>query len=104
MALKNRIYLNGLALSALWLVSCSPATDVPSTSLSAPVAEQRAYVVESPQGNRQDPYYWLRNDSRSAPDVIAYLEAENAYYDAYRANYANLTATIEEEILSRIKQ
>ena len=28
---------------------------------------------------RTDPYYWLRDDERANPEVLAYLEAENAY-------------------------
>ena len=112
MALKNRFYVSSLALTALWLAGCSQQTPADTAAavatntsqIAAPVAAQRAYVVKSPQGDRQDPYYWLRDDSRSDPDVIAYLEAENAYYDAYRADYAELTNTIEQEIIGRIKQ
>lgn len=103
MAFKNRFYLSSLALTALVFAGCSPQSEQMTTA-QPPIAEQRAYVVESPQGDRQDPYYWLRDDSRSDPDVIAYLEAENAYYDAYRADYAELTDTLEKEIISRIKQ
>ena len=33
---------------------------------------------------RLDPYYWLRDDAREKPDVLAYLNAENAYYDELR--------------------
>ncbi|SFR55028.1 oligopeptidase B [Pseudidiomarina maritima] len=107
MALKNRFYTSTLVLSALWLSACSPASQnaaTTETAARAPIAEQRPYVVESPQGNRQDPYYWLRDDSRTDANVLAYLEAENAYYDDYRADYAELTSTLEQEIISRIKQ
>ncbi|KFZ30870.1 peptidase [Pseudidiomarina salinarum] len=87
---------------ALLLSACSGET--PPQKSSAPVAEQRAYVVASPHGDREDPYYWLRDDARAAPEVIAYLEAENAYYDEYRAEYSELTQTLEQEIIGRIKQ
>lgn len=92
-----------VALAALLLAACS---DKPSqdTAIPAPIAEKIPYTVTSPHGDRVDPYYWLRDDAREAPAVIAYLEAENAYYDAYRANYAELTATIEQEVISRIAQ
>ncbi|WP_417685987.1 S9 family peptidase [Pseudidiomarina gelatinasegens] len=107
MAFKNRFQLSGLALTALWLTACGPITPEQSGQTAAsnpPVAEQRPYVVESPHGNRQDPYYWLRDDSRTDPEMLAYLEAENAYYDSYRADYAELTAQVEQEIIGRIKQ
>lgn len=103
MALKNRFYVSSLTLTALLLVGCHPQPTA-NSPVQAPVAEQRPYTVESPQGNRQDPYYWLRDDTRTDPDVIAYLEAENAYYDAYREKYADLTQTLEQEIIGRIKQ
>ncbi|RWU09521.1 S9 family peptidase [Pseudidiomarina gelatinasegens] len=107
MAFKNRFQLSGLALTALWLTACGPITPAQNGQTAAsnpPVAEQRPYVVESPHGNRQDPYYWLRDDSRTDPEMLAYLEAENAYYDSYRADYAELTAQVEQEIIGRIKQ
>lgn len=107
MAFKNRFQLSGLALTALWLTACGPITPAQNGQTAAsnpPVAEQRPYVVESPHGNRQDPYYWLRDDSRTDPEMLAYLEAENAYYDSYRADYGELTAQVEQEIIGRIKQ
>ncbi len=69
-----------------------------------PQAEQRPFVVVSPQGNREDPWYWLRDDERKDPDVIGYLEAENAYYQAYESRYAGLVDTLFDEIVGRIKQ
>ena len=30
---------------------------------------------------RVDNYYWLRDDSRSDPDMLHYLKQENAYTD-----------------------
>ncbi len=48
---------------------------------SPPVAAVRSHVVHSPNGDRADEYYWLRDDTRKDPDVIGYLEAENAYLE-----------------------
>lgn len=104
MAYQNRLILSGFILPALLLVGCNGGVPTTEQSVSAPVAEQRHYVVESPHGNRVDPYYWLRDDDRADPDVIAYLNAENEYYDAYRARYADLTETLEAEIIGRIQQ
>ena len=101
----KRLWINlcMLAVAALFVAACSDKP-APASHLTAPVAAQIPFTVTSPNGDRDDPYYWLRDDAREAPAVIAYLEAENAYYDAYRAEYAELTATIEEEVLSRIAQ
>lgn len=92
-----------LLIVALFVAGCSDKPS-PDSALQAPVAKQVDYTVSSPNGDRNDPYYWLRDDAREAPQVLAYLEAENAYYDSYRASYAELTASIEEEVLSRIAQ
>src|SRR5690606_31702550 len=70
-----------------------------------PDAEKREYTVVDPHGaERRAEYYWLRDDSRQDPAVIAYLEAENAYADAYMARLKPLEDRLYEEIVGRIKQ
>jgi oligopeptidase B len=49
-----------------------------------------------------DPYEWLRD--KSNPDVIAYLEAENAYTDEQTAHLAPLRQKIFDEIKARTKE
>jgi oligopeptidase B len=49
-----------------------------------------------------DNYYWLRE--KSSPEVISYLEAENAYADAQMKPTEALQAKLYDEMLSRIKQ
>ena len=71
----------------------------------APAAEQRSYEVAAPHGaTRQDEYYWLRDDQRSNPDMLAYLKAENAYADAIMAPLEKSEAALLEELVGRIKQ
>ena len=69
-----------------------------------PVAATRSHVVRSPHGDRDDEYYWLRDDTRTNPDVIGYLEAENAYVTAMQAHAQPLEKSIYEEIVARIRQ
>lgn len=71
---------------------------------AAPVAAQKPYLVKSPNGDRVDPYYWLRDDKRQAPEVLSYLNAENKYYQDYAAKYAALNKELETEIIGRVKQ
>ena len=92
-----------LFLCALALAACAPMRD-PGGSPAEPRAEQRPFTVESPQGNREDPWFWLRDDDRNDPDVIAYLEAENAWYAAHEAHYAGLVERLYGEIVGRLKQ
>ncbi|HEY5948010.1 MAG TPA: S9 family peptidase [Kofleriaceae bacterium] len=69
-----------------------------------PVAEQRAHEIASPNGNRNDPYYWLRDDARKDPAVLAYLAAENQYAAAVLGSRKQLEDTLFAEMRSRIKE
>ncbi len=51
---------------------------------------------------RVDNYYWLKD--RGDPQVIHYLEAENAYADSVMKHTGALQAELYEEVLSRIKE
>ena len=86
--------------------AASAARPVPAAGpgVSPPRAAVRPHEVRSPFGTRSDPYYWLRDDSRSDGEVRAYLEAENAYRDAMLQQLAPLEKTLFQEIVGRIKQ
>jgi oligopeptidase B len=71
---------------------------------SPPVAAVRPHLVSSPHGQRSDPYYWLRDDERSDTDVLAYLNAENAYHALHQAPLKPLEEAIYAEIIARLKQ
>ncbi|MCC5855905.1 MAG: S9 family peptidase [Idiomarina sp.] len=90
-----------MALSLLFVVSCAI---IPHSWMSPPIAEQRPHVVTSPHGDREDPYHWLRDDTRTDPEVIAYLEAENAYYQAYADQYRGKLDELTDEIIGRVQQ
>jgi oligopeptidase B len=90
-----------------WLVLAAlAATSVLAQAQSAPtppVAAQKAYTVKGPV-ERNDPYYWLRDDTRKNADMLAYLKAENAYADAMLAPTKPLQDELFKEIVSRIKE
>ena len=67
-----------------------------------PVAAQKPHVVTSPHGDRQDPYYWLRDDTRKSPD-LEHLKAENAYTEALLAPVKGLREQLFKELKGRIK-
>ena len=70
-----------------------------------PDAPRRAHTVKAPHGaERGDEYYWLRDDKRENPDVLAYLQAENAYADQVMAPLKPVEDRLYEEIVGRIKQ
>jgi oligopeptidase B len=69
-----------------------------------PIAAVRPHPVESPFGVRIDPYYWLRDDERKDPDVLAYLKAENAFRELSTAAAKPLENALYDEIVGRLKQ
>lgn len=69
-----------------------------------PQADQRPREVISPHGVRVDPYYWLRDDSRTDPEVIAHLHAENAYSNEQLASVQPLIDGLYTEIVGRLQQ
>ena len=49
-----------------------------------------------------DPYFWLRE--KSSPQVVQYLEAENAYTESLTGNLKPFSDAIYQEMLGHIKQ
>jgi oligopeptidase B len=70
----------------------------------APKAAIRPHTIASPHGARIDPYYWLRDDERQDPEVLAYLNAENAYKERALAPARALQDKLYAEIIARLKQ
>ena len=66
-----------------------------------PVAEKKPHLLEAHGDNREDPYFWL-ND-REDPEVITYLEAENAYTKEVMAETEGLQEELFEEIKKRLE-
>ncbi|MGH7567113.1 MAG: oligopeptidase B, partial [Gemmatimonadota bacterium] len=78
------------------------ATTAVAQQSQPPVARTEATRLELHGDVRMDEYYWLRE--RENPEVIEYLEAENAYTDAMTAHLEGLRENLFEEIKRRIKQ
>ena len=84
------------------------------TKPTPPVAARKSHVVTFHNIQRDDPYDWLRADNwqevMQKPetlngDIRAYLEAENAFYEAeFGTRTEKLRETIYKEIRGRIKE
>lgn len=72
------------------------------TDLQTPVARQIPKALSIHGDTRQDPYYWL-ND-RENPEVISYLEAENAYTKEMMSHLDGFQDKLYQEIIGRIRQ
>ena len=84
-----------VVLAAVLAVSCAQPAPKP------PVAKQVPHPIEAHGDVRVDEYYWLRE--RSEPEVLAYLEAENAYTDTMLAGTATLRDELFQELKSRVQ-
>ncbi|MFM7807096.1 MAG: S9 family peptidase, partial [Planctomycetota bacterium] len=74
--------------------------------LVPPVARQEVFVVKSPQGDRVDEYYWIRDDDpkQKRAEVMDHLRAEQAYTEAMLERLQPLEATLLKEIRGRIQE
>jgi oligopeptidase B len=67
-----------------------------------PIAAVKPHNITTHGHIRTDNYYWLRE--KENPEVIAYLEAENAYMQAMTAHTTDLQQTLYEEMVGRIQE
>jgi oligopeptidase B len=93
--MKNFVVLPILLLA---LTACSTEKD----STSGPSPEKRPVTLEIHGDSRVDEYFWLRE--RDNPEVIAYLDAENAHTEQVLAPFKGLQSILFDEIKARIKQ
>lgn len=90
--------LAGLALAGLLVMGgCSQ-----ERSAEPPVAKIEPKVDTLFGEELVDNYFWLRGKEK--PEVIEYLEAENAYTEAMMAHTVALQDTLYNEMVSRIKE
>jgi oligopeptidase B len=77
----------------------TPATTPTAAPGVPPVAARKDHTVTAPFGaSRVDPYYWL--NEKENPEVIAYLDAENAY----AAAALKPQAALQDEIFAELEK
>jgi oligopeptidase B len=69
-----------------------------------PAAPRRPVTLTAHGDERVDDWFWLRSDDRSDPEVLALLEAENAFVAASLAHTEALQAELFAEMKARIKE
>ena len=93
---------NWILLAALAGGTAGAAADDRTEALKPPMAKKVAKVEMLHGEKLVDDYFWLRD--RKNPEVRAYLEAENAYADAFMKPTETLQRKLYEEMLGRIKE
>ena len=84
------------------ILAQAPATATTTPSLTPPMAAVRPHRFDEHGNVRIDQYYWLKE--RSNPEVINYLEAENAYTKAVMAHTEALQERLYDELKGRVLQ
>ena len=73
-----------------------------SNALRAPMTEKKTKTTKIHDDTMIDEYFWLRE--KSNPEVIAHLEAENAYAEALMKPTAALQDKLYKEMVGHIKE
>ncbi|MCL1050321.1 S9 family peptidase [Shewanella abyssi] len=92
--------LFALTLSTVMLLGCTNMTS--KTQTTAPKAEKIPHSMELHGETRIDDYYWMRDDERKDPKIIAHLNAENDYTKAQFQPYDALKKKLFEELIGRL--
>lgn len=77
------------------------------SNLTPPVAAQKDHSFSHHGDVVSDPYFWLKDPGYpevTDEDVLSYLRAENAYFDAVTEGDNALVDTLFEEIKGRLKE
>ena len=98
-----------LVIAAILLMGCQAeeraVVQHPVSSIAIaqePVASIRPTALEQHGQTRIDNYYWLRDDTRSDPQVIDYLEQENAWTQQEMAPMVPLQERLYQEMVGRL--
>ena len=93
--MKNRFILPGLCVIFVTSFTNTKAQTM-STDLLAPKAKVIPKSLEKHKDIRIDNYFWM--NERENPEVIDYLNQENAYYNSMTAHTKDFQKDLFEEI------
>lgn len=92
-------------VSALIIFSCNQNNmEQTNTAIKPPVANKIPKELTIHGDTRIDNYYWLRDMDRKDPEVINYLNEENAYTKAKFGHTVEFQEQLYEEMVGRLDQ
>ena len=103
---KTPVLLCLTAVAALACVAEDPQMPPEFKLPAAPIAERRAHSYTHHGITIEDPYHWLKDADYPQvddPGILAYLKAENAYFESVMQPRRGLVRTLFEEIKGREK-
>lgn len=90
-----------MSLSVILVTSCNEKK-AETMNIQPPKAPKKETILEKHGDQRIDNYYWM--NERDSPEVLAYLKAENEYFEKMTASTKSFEDKLFEEIKSRIKE
>jgi oligopeptidase B len=101
--MKNALFV--FAVLTGIIISIGNVVIVAQTDMKPPVAKKEPKVTKIHGYEIVDDYAWLRdrNDKKN-PEIMKYLEAENAYTESFMNPQKPLVDNLYKEMLGRIKQ
>ena len=101
--MKNALFV--FAVLTGIIISIGNVVIVAQTDMKPPVAKKEPKVTKIHGYEIVDDYAWLRdrNDQKN-PEIMKYLEAENAYTESFMNPQKPLVDNLYKEMLGRIKQ
>ncbi|MEE2772576.1 MAG: S9 family peptidase [Bacteroidota bacterium] len=94
--------LLGILLGCVTFANAQNDNNLKTENMVPPIAKKEAKKLEKHGDVRIDNYFWM--NQRENPEVIAYLNAENAYNDKMTAHTKDFQEKLFEEMKSRIKE
>jgi oligopeptidase B len=96
-----RVLVRRLLIASLFIAPLLAFAEQPQ-ELEPPIAAKKPHEVTMHGEKRVDNYFWLRD--KTNPEVLAHLEAENAYTQAVMRGSEALQQKLYDELLSHIKE
>ena len=104
--MKKSLTTLGLILAPTLILSGCDNTQhtptPPAVKVNAPIAKKVPFIIETHGHKRTDNYYWMRDDERKDPEILAHLAAENSYTKAKLAHTQDMQTVLFNEIKGRI--
>ena len=107
--MKKTLFIAGLIAANFAVTACdknsTDKTEKETVSMiKAPIAKKTAHDMTIHGDTRTDYYYWMRDDERKDPEMLAHLNAEKAYTKSMLAHTESFQDKLFEELKSRIKK
>ncbi len=91
--------------AAILLIAMAGSVVFAQTDMKPPIAKKVPKVLKIHGYEITDNYAWLRDrETKKDPEIIKYLEAENAYTVAHMGEHKGFADGLYNEMLGRIKQ